>query len=86
MKEIIIAGAVLFVLFSAVCMRSIYWARYPFATKRKRRKTERTCKTCKYQPRCDELFERIYRGLGTKEPESWKTWGCKMYQEREGEK
>ena len=86
MIGIIIAAAVLFALFSAVTMRAIYWARYPFATKRKRRKRERTCKTCKHQPRCDAFFERRYRKLGIKEPEAWKTWACKMYQERACEK
>lgn len=41
MIGIIIAVAVLFALFalfSAVTMRAIYWARYPFPMKRKRRK------------------------------------------------
>ncbi|WP_217958112.1 hypothetical protein [Acutalibacter muris] len=40
MIGIIIAAAVLFALLSAVTMWAIYWARYPFPIKRKRRQKD----------------------------------------------
>ena len=78
--KIIIALAVLLVLFaavSAVIMWAIYWARYPFAVKRQGE--EKTCDTCENQPECDRLFLKLYRGLGMEEPESMKNAGCKMH-------
>ena len=79
-QKIIIALAVLLVLFaavSAVIMWAIYWARYPFAVKRRREK--KTCDTCENQPECDRFFLEQYRGLGMEEPEFLKNAGCKMH-------
>lgn len=82
-QKIIIAVAVLLVLFatvSAVIMWAIYWARYPFAVKRRRE--EKTCDTCENQPECDRFFLEQYSGLGIEEPEFLKNAGCKMHKEK----
>lgn len=90
MKAVIIAGAAvaaaLLGLFVAGLCR-LLWLSVPYETwveyERARRSRKRTCNTCKHQPQCDTFFSRKYSALKMKEPEAWKTWACKKYQERE---